>query len=348
MNKGLPWKREVLLCITVLAVILMTTCKDQGTDESQYIVYVKNGEFKKTIDVDKYGLESGQYNLHPLFRWNGDDTVSIDFEAGFYYYNDSLFGVNLKVLADKIEDIPNPEMITMVVSDVQHSSLIEHFPNVECLDYSVYEPSSIDFQYVEDLENLKVLYVSGSKIYWNPGDLDFLAKLPNLQILWLPGTLFGASLEPLTSLRDLRRLVLPKEVAQGELVHIQNLKNLRSLSIHNGAITDNDLQNITGLTELRSLSLWGCEKITNAATVYINNFKELRSLELGMTQFTQIGKLKDLAHLKYLYIEGTRITDSDLKAITHFPNLTELDMLDCTMITDKGITNLKKLKHLKK
>ena len=76
-------------------------------------------------------------------------------------------------------------------------------------------------------------------------------------------------------------------------------------------ITDNDLQHLSGLTNLQTLCL-GNTQVTDAGLQHLSGLTHLRCLYLEETQVTDAGlrHLSGLTNLQELYVDNTQVTDA--------------------------------------
>ena len=108
------------------------------------------------------------------------------------------------------------------------------------------------------------------------------------------------------------------QVTDAELMHLNVIKNLRSLSVTETGVTDAGLKHLAGLTNLKSL--W-----------------------LEQTQVTDAGipRLTSLVKLEVLSLKKTRVTDASLIHLLELKGLAYLNLRQ-TGVTDAGVAELKK------
>lgn len=102
------------------------------------------------------------------------------------------------------------------------------------------------------------------------------------------------------------------------------------------------------LRAIRSISLKGCEAITDASSSMIASLPHLEMLNLARTDVGDLGvsMLKNLEQLHTLVLCGTKVTDKSLKVINASMHaLTDLD-ISCKRVTDLGLRQLCNLAHL--
>ena len=134
--------------------------------------------------------------------------------------------------------------------------------------------------------------------------------------------------------------------------------------------TDDDLALLQDLPDVREITLFDRNRITDEGLVHLGRLKHLEKLPLhgtgvrgpGLrhftsqkltlitlqdTPFTDEGMvyLANKASLQYLNLSGTEITDDGLSALVNLPSLTRLE-INWTAISDKGLSHLARLTSL--
>ncbi|MGA2253861.1 MAG: hypothetical protein ABSG53_04295 [Thermoguttaceae bacterium] len=96
---------------------------------------------------------------------------------------------------------------------------------------------------------------------------------------------------------------------------IESLARIKVLWL-NAKVTDNGLERLKGLTELRKLGLSG-SKITNVGLEHLQGLRRLRLLDLSETWITDAGlqSLNGLTHLEKLYLSDTTVTDGSVEKL---------------------------------
>ena len=130
------------------------------------------------------------------------------------------------------------------------------------------------------------------------------------------------------------------KVTGAGLVHLQDLKGLKNVSLHYAAITDAGLPYLANIETLEHVWL-GATKVTDAGLPRFRDFKALTGLGLSGTQITNAGlmHLKDLKGLRRLWLGFLPVTDAGLAHLKDLKNLTELDLTK-TQVTAKGVQEL--------
>lgn len=145
-----------------------------------------------------------------------------------------------------------------------------------------------------------------------------------------------------TSLEGLQYLIALSELKAGgnqiaQFSPLQYLTNLKLFYIYGNSFENNQLNFLTGLTNLKSLSIFGNNKISDISM--LSTLTNLNTLSISLTSVTDISVLASLKSLTQLDIKSNQI--SDLTPIENLTNLTHL-----WMDSVKGITNLKVVKNL--
>lgn len=88
--------------------------------------------------------------------------------------------------------------------------------------------------------------------------------------------------------------------------------SIERIVLNDTNVTDDDLQQLQGLANLKYLGLYGAN-VTDAGLEHIVGLPSLEELELSYTQVTDAGlsKLKQIKTLKKLYLNGTNDTVTD-------------------------------------
>ena len=120
------------------------------------------------------------------------------------------------------------------------------------------------------------------------------------------------------------------------------LEELRITSYQ--TITDNSLQHIARLTNLRTLHLQG-DKVTDAGLNQLSGLMKLRELDVRATQAN--GEfLQALSQAPLESLSISRLSDDSAQWLKSFPNLTGLSIYDSPM-TERGFAAIASLRRLK-
>ena len=110
--------------------------------------------------------------------------------------------------------------------------------------------------------------------------------------------------------------------------------------------TDADLEQLRDMSELETLDLGFCEKITDTGLVHLEGMTNLQTLNLtGCEKITDTGLvyLKGMTSLRHLaLINCLNITDAGLVRLKRLTKLQGLNLYGCQIITDSGVAELQK------
>jgi Leucine-rich repeat (LRR) protein len=139
----------------------------------------------------------------------------------------------------------------------------------------------------------------------------------------------------------------PVKINTSGLEHLRGLPKLNTLILDTTPVTDAGLACLAELSGLVSLSLTGCEQVTDAGVAHCKGLIRLRRLELGNTQVTDAGLayIEGLTDLEELDLHGTLITDAGLVHLRRLAKLRALH-LGYARLTDAGLAHLEGLTDL--
>jgi internalin A len=120
---------------------------------------------------------------------------------------------------------------------------------------------------------------------------------------------------------NLMKLSISAVNSVSDFVPLASLANLSSRELDRCAISANDLTPISGLTELKWLSLAGNE-ISNVNV--LSGLTNLTYLELGENEIAEVASLSEITDLVELYFYGNRIFDA--APLAGLTNLKELNL----------------------
>jgi hypothetical protein len=140
-------------------------------------------------------------------------------------------------------------------------------------------------------------------------------------------------------------------VSDDDLEHIASLGNLRTLYLsYCTHITDLGLWYVASLSNLQTLHLQGCVFITDSGLAHVASLGNLQTLDLSCCgRITDAGlvHVASLGNLQTLRLYGCRrITDAGLVYVASLSNLQTLDLWYCERITDAGLVHVASLGNL--
>lgn len=160
--------------------------------------------------------------------------------------------------------------------------------------------------------------------------------------------------------------------------HLVHFPRLRRLLIRGDFIDDAGMKEVGRLKQLKQLSVWDAENVTDAGVIHLKDMPRLTFIHLEHSQVGEAGlaELAKLPNLEGLSMQKNRFTDAGLAhlaghsklkilwignpggneglspisdaSVVHLatiPNLEELD-LQYTRVTPRGLAPLSKLRHL--
>ena len=96
-----------------------------------------------------------------------------------------------------------------------------------------------------------------------------------------------------------------------------------------------DLSFLEGNTVTKTLSLYNNKRIDDSQTKYIGGMTQLENLNLDWCdKITNFSFLVNLTNLKYLYLDGTKVTVEDLKSLTCKNKILSMSLYLCTNLND--------------
>ena len=150
-------------------------------------------------------------------------------------------------------------------------------------------------------------------------------------------------------LRQLRVLEFTNtKVSDAGFAYLQGMRRLEVLVLNDTRVSDANLARLEGLSQLLVLVLDGTE-VTDAGLVHLQGLRQLKWLHLDNTKITDAGlvHLQQLTELQWLTLNNTKVTDAGLAHLDGLRHL-ELLMLEGTQVTDAGLQYLEGMNQLKR
>ena len=210
-------------------------------------------------------------------------------------------------------------------------------------------------KYLKPLRALRALELSNEFSISSAG-MAALKDLPALEYLSLDPGLTDAGLKHVGQLHNLRWLKMGTERIRGPgLAELANLPRLERLCLCSSfqsqtQISDRHIKYMEGLTQLKSLTLWGstCNSLTDASLASISKLTNLQELHLIRTgpKFTSAGlaHLRRLKHLRKLDLGFAWINDA--RYLMALPQLEFVKPVELTIENMKALSGLRNLKSL--
>jgi len=192
--------------------------------------------------------------------------------------------------------------------------------------------------------------------------LAVLKELPALEYLALCTGLTDAGLKQVAQIANLRWLsILGGRMSGPGLAELSKLRRLERLCFWGarggGTLSDRHIKYLEGLTQLKSLTLYGVDALTDASLASISKLRNLEELYFIRTspKFTVagVGHLKELKNLKRVHFAqtwigpaGTYYGDAVVRQLAaNLPNLESIKGLGC--LTTEGMKALARFRNLK-
>lgn len=230
----------------------------------------------------------------------------------------------------KIAGAPGPEWLCGLIGD-------EYFTQVVKVDAPLGKPRIVLKDSLRDLPWLEDLRI-GVQCREDYECLRGLKRLKELFIVdWSP----TISLQCLVESQGLESIVLRAGAAEN-LEGLEELSNLRELSIVSKSISAEAMQHIAALPRLERL-LISCNSISAAAMTPLAGLQSLERLTLDCEGLSDaaIAPLAQLANLKSLAIQESQLTDAGLAHLANLPRL-ECLSIDADRFTSEGLARLNK------
>jgi len=232
---------------------------------------------------------------------------------------------------------------------------LQNFPSLKILHLGgLRNITDAGLEHLSHISRLEII-----SFYWNENITDrgmaHLKRLPALRKLKINRSkVTDEGLAHLKEVKSLEYLGLPADgITDQGLAHLAQLGNLRYLNVgcssSGSAITDAGLEHLSGLKALEELKIGG-KGITSRGMSQITKLSRLRSLMLfGCPQLINDGlaKLMTLKALTTLNVYNADVTISGLAQLSALPNLTDLKVRRIrrgnSVLDVSGLTNLEKL-----
>jgi len=258
----------------------------------------------------------------------------------------SLFVTKLPTDPDKLAELQDLPRLDRIASggarfDDNFVFLLQDIPTLTGLSIYNSDVSDTGLEYLSGLSGLKDLHIEVGGKMTASGFSQCLAKLTNLEVLYLTGkSMNDVALEGVGSLSKLREFhINSSEITNAGLRSVASLTAIEQLRLHCGKLSDDALAHLAGLTSLRILWLenTGIEGQGLAHLVGLTNLFALRfsSGAVGKDAMPHIMVMPKVHNLAFN--ECRNIDDDALKGLQRHPLLSTIYLEGCEGVTDKGI-----------
>jgi len=121
----------------------------------------------------------------------------------------------------------------------------------------------------------------------------------------------------------------------------KDILKVQKLFINNYEVSVTSLEDISKLTNLKSLNLW---KIHIENLDFLENLKDLTSLEIWFSELEDISKLRNMENLEELVLCSNEI--EDISVVSNLKNLKKIDLSYNKIRSIRGLEELKLLKEV--
>ncbi|MFB0554494.1 MAG: hypothetical protein ACETWQ_14410 [Phycisphaerae bacterium] len=248
------------------------------------------------------------------------------------------------------------EMYLRAGADPRIFEPISHLTGLGILSLSSAGITDEGLEHLRSLRSLRGLELTQASI--GSRGLAVLMDLPALEYLELNTGLTDAGLKQVAQLSNLRWLNIVGGKMWGPgLAELAKLPRLERLCFCGCPISDRHIKYLEGLTQLKGLTLWGVDALTDASLASIAKLKNLEELHFIMAspRFTPAGvaRLKELKNLKkvdFAYAwsgyAGEYYGDEVVRQLAaNLPNLESIKGL--SYLSAEGMKTLARFRNLK-
>ncbi len=236
---------------------------------------------------------SGLHNL--TFLSLGSTRVS---DGGLYHLKDLKKLESLKIGNTRVTDaglahlkgLTSLKLLILGKSPVTDRGLehLKGLANLEVLGLHSPQISDAGLKHLRVLTRLKHLSLSGTKV--SPDGIEHVKSMNRIEMLELSGEqLTDVSAKYLTALPNLKALYL-LGITGTNVRCLKELKNVQSLFVWRATLTDEDMAQLSGLTNLKMLSLNKSSTVTDAGLAYLPKSTSVNwNSPIDINNFRQIG-----------------------------------------------------------
>lgn len=156
-------------------------------------------------------------------------------------------------------------------------------------------------------------------------DLAALERCERLRSLTLTGEIAETALPGLAAVSQIESLEIATEDFQLASISELSLPELRSLSLPNNELSDDELRTMPARPKLQRIQ-FPAGKVSDAGLTALARFPALVQLDLS----------------------GSKVTPRGLQVLTSFPGLEELTLYNCKQVTNEAVPILARLNKLKR
>ncbi len=225
-----------------------------------------------------------------------------------------------------LPELPSGRYYALAVDGVGDLRRLAHLRQLSALKVGC-RSGVVDLSALARLGNLESLWLSGA----GSSDLTPLAELANLRVLRLDYCPRIADLAPLGRLRNLRVLEIEGAERLSDLGPLAELPNL-SILVLKRCPNVPDIAPLAKLPELTWLGLHGCPLVADLAP--LRQMKRLATIELnGCPNLRDLAPLASVATLEAVSLQECPNL-ADISPLASLARLCRLELLDCPRVSD--------------
>jgi hypothetical protein len=260
---------------------------------------------------------------------------------------DDLSGLS-KLRPDDLYMLQVSSLVSTADADQRILEPISHLSGLQILSLHKTGVTDKGMELLKNLRSLRALEFMEERI--GVKGLAALKNLPNLEYLDCGIEPTDAGLKHVGQLPNLRWIRIRTGRMYGPgLAELANCPRLERLCIWGTKpISDRHIKHLEGLTQLKSLTLWGvCDNLTDAGAASIAKLKNLEELYFirTMPRFTPAGQAQ-LTQLKHLRKLDLFSQISDAQCLAQLPQLESVTPVVFTADNMKALSDVRNLKSL--
>lgn len=274
----------------------------------------------------------------------------------FIYQNSSLISYSSYQMPIQLDFLANhPKLKKLNISGwaYKHCELIKLRLTPLLKELNIKHPwtsTLSDLDFLRFIPKLEILKMGFGKTALGPDSLKSLLHTPKLFVLDITSTGFrGPDLQYLQCVPHLHSLSIGSTIYKGNFVSEKNLSNLKwtnklkKLDLNELRCSNLALEYISHTSHIQELSLLGCRNITDKGLECLRYTPNLRKLIIGPFNYQS----QDIVNIAIHRASESIITDKGILNLRQLEYLTSLTFVCCSGITKQTCCYLKENKKLK-
>ena len=245
-----------------------------------------------------------------------------------------------------LKDIPSLRILDAGASHIWTNAVLEHIAknrNIEAINLCWSNLITDDgIAYLKNMPNLKRLAVGSAKL--TDKAMNDLKEIPTLEYLSLSHQgITDSGIQQITGLQNLKFLsaggASNSPLTDKSLSCIGKLQKLEELQIGGTGFSDEGMQDIAKLKNLKRLDIFTANQLTNKGLAELSALENLTYLYLGNGTQVSVSGLKSLNNLKRLKNLTLKDIHQDNTSTMDISGLTELENLTLSLYTRRDVKN---------